>query len=121
MIGTMLGKAIIFVEKIFKFNASSFPGRVVLKLFPNYLKKLKYPNLVIMVTGSSGKGSTTKYIADLLRKNNMKVCHNVYGSNLIDGVTTAIISNTKGKKVNVDALVLEIDERSARECLKKAV
>ena len=111
MIGTMIGKTIIFVEKIFKFNASSFPGRVVLKLFPNYLKKLKYPKLVIMVTGSSGKGSTTKYIADLLRKNNMKVCHNVYGSNLIDGVTTSIISNTKGKKVNVDALVLEIDER----------
>ena len=60
MIGTVLGKTIIFVENIFKFNASSFPGRVVLKIFPNYLKKLKYPKLVIMVTGSSGKGSTRK-------------------------------------------------------------
>ena len=87
MIGTVLGKAIIFVENIFKYNASSFPGRVVLKLFPKYLTKLKYPDLVIIVTGSSGKGSTTKYIADTLRKNNMKVVHNISGSNLLDGVT----------------------------------
>lgn len=111
MIGTLIGKTIIFVENIFKYNASSFPGRMVLKLFPNYLKKLKYPELVIMVTGSSGKGSTTKYIADTLRKNNMTVCHNDMGSNLLDGVATAIIKCTKGKTVKSDALVLEVDER----------
>ena len=106
-----MGKAIIFVENIFRFNASSFPGRMVLKFFPNYLKKLKYPDLVIMVTGSSGKGSTTKYIADILKKNNKKVVHNVFGSNLLDGVTTAIIKSTKGKTIKADALVLEVDER----------
>ncbi|MBR3490460.1 MAG: DUF1727 domain-containing protein [Bacilli bacterium] len=111
MLGTVLGKTIIFVENIFKYNASSFPGRVVLKLFPNYLKKLNYPKLVIMVTGSSGKGSTTKYIADILKKNNMTVGHNVYGSNLLDGIATAIIRVTKGKTVKADALVLEVDER----------
>ena len=111
MLGTALGKAIIFVENIFKYNASSFPGRIVLKLFPKYLTKLKYPGLVIIVTGSSGKGSTTKYIADTLRKNNMKVVHNVSGSNLLDGVTTSIIKDTKGKRINADALVLEVDER----------
>jgi UDP-N-acetylmuramyl tripeptide synthase len=111
MIGTFIGKAIIFVENIFKYNASSFPGRMVLKLFSNYLNKLKYPGLIIIVTGSSGKGSTTKYITDTLRKNKMKVVHNDLGSNLLDGVTTAIIKETKGKKINADALVLEVDER----------
>ena len=69
MIGTLLGKTIIRVEKLFRFNASSFPGEVILKLFPNYLKKIKYPELVIMVTGSTGKGSTVKLLTEILRNN----------------------------------------------------
>ena len=111
MLGTILGKTIIFIEKIFRFNASSFPGRVVLKIFPNYLKKLKYPGLIIMVTGSSGKGSTTKLIKKVLENSNYKVCCNDEDSNLTDAITTAIIKKTKGKKIKADALVLEVDER----------
>lgn len=111
MIGTLIGKVIISIEKLFKFNASSFPGRFVLKLFPNYLKKLKYPDLIIMVTGSSGKGSTTKLIKNILEDNNYKVCCNDEDSNLTDAITTSIIKKTKGKKINADALVLEVDER----------
>lgn len=111
MIGTLLGKTIIRVEKLFRFNASSFPGEVILKLFPNYLKKIKYPELVIMVTGSTGKGSTVKLLTEILRNNGLKVCTNEEGSNLIYGVCTTIINNVKGKKLNADALVLEVDER----------
>ena len=111
MIGTLIGKIIIFLEKLTKYDASSFPGKFVLKIFPNYLKKIKYPNLIIMVTGSAGKGSTTKLIKDILVKNNYSVCHNVEGSNLLYGITTSIIKNTKFKTLNSDALVLEVDER----------
>ena len=111
MIGTFIGKSITKIEKLFKFNASSFPGKVVLKLFPNYLKKIKYPEIVIMVTGSTGKGSTVSFIKEVLENNNMKVCSNTEGSNLLFGVTTAIVNSVKGKKLNADALVLEVDER----------
>jgi len=83
MLGTIVGKSITKIEKIFKFNASSFPGKVVLKLFPEYLRKIKYPENIIMVTGSSGKGSTVKLIKEILEKNNMKVCSNDEGSNLL--------------------------------------
>ena len=41
MLGTIIGKSITKIEKLFKFNASSFPGKVVLKLFPEYLRKIK--------------------------------------------------------------------------------
>lgn len=111
MFETFLGKLIIFIEKLFKFNASSFPGEFILKISPNYLKKLKYPNLIIMVTGSSGKGSTVKLIDEILKENNMKVCSNTEGSNLIYGITTSIIKYTRFNKLRCDALVLECDER----------
>lgn len=111
MIGTFIGKFVTKVEKLFKFNASSFPGKIVLKLFPNYLYKIKYPKKIIMVTGSSGKGSTVKLISEVLNNNNLKVCSNIEGSNLLFGIATTIINNVKFKKVNADALVLEVDER----------
>ena len=111
MIGTFIGKTIYKTEKLFKLGASSFPGKVVLKLFTNYLHKLKLPENIIMVTGSCGKGSTTKLITNILEENNMSVCTNTDGANLLFGITTAIINGVKGKKLNKDALVLEVDER----------
>lgn len=111
MIGTFIGKFITKIEKLFRFNASSFPGKVVLKLFPDYLSKIRYPENIIMVTGSSGKGSIIKLITEVLENNNMKVCSNSKGSNLTYGVATAIINSVRGKNLKADALVLEVDER----------
>ncbi len=111
MLGTFIGKSIYKLEKLLKFGGSSFPGTVVLKLFPKYLYKIKFPENIIMVTGSCGKGSTTKIISNMLEENNMSVCTNKDGANLIDGITTTIINNVKGKKLTKDALVLEVDER----------
>ncbi len=111
MLGTFIGKSIYKLEKLLKFGGSSFPGTVVLKLFPRYLYKIKFPENIIMVTGSCGKGSTTKIISNMLEENNISVCTNKDGANLIDGITTTIINNVKGKKLNKDALVLEVDER----------
>ena len=111
MLGTFVGKTIYKTLRLFRRSGSNLPGAVVLKLFPKYLTKIKYPENIIMVTGSSGKGSTTKLITEVLEKNNMTVCTNVEGSNLLNGITTAIIRSVKGKKLNKDALVLEVDER----------
>ena len=108
MLGVFVGKSITKIEKLFKFNASSFPGKIVLKLFPNCLKKIKYPENIIMVTGSSGKGSTVKLIKEILENNNMKVCSNDEGSNLLFGVATAVVNQVKGKKLDADALVIEL-------------
>ena len=81
-LGTFIGKSIFLAEKLMHKNASSFPGKAVLALFPDYLKKIKYPPLIVMVTGSCGKGSTTRIIADVLRENGSTVAHNLEGSNL---------------------------------------
>lgn len=111
MISTLIGKAIYKIEKLFKFNGTSFPGKVVLKLSPNYLKKIKFPENIIMVTGSCGKGSTVKLIKEVLNSSNISVCSNDGGSNLLFGIATSIIMNVKGKKLKKDACVFEVDER----------
>ena len=110
--GTLLGKSVFLAEKLLHYNASSFPGKLVLKVFPNYLKKITYPGLVIMVTGSCGKGSTTRIIADVLRAGGKTVAHNLEGSNLLNGVASTVIHNVSfSGKMKQDVLVLETDER----------
>ena len=111
-LGTLIGKSVFLAEKLLHKNASSFPGKAVLAVFPDYLKKISYPPLVIMVTGSCGKGSTTRIIADALRENGMTVAHNLEGSNLLNGVASTVIKNISfSGKLKQDALVLETDER----------
>lgn len=111
MFGTFVGKTVFKIEKLLKMGGSTLPGGVVLKLFPKYLYKIKYPETIIMVTGSCGKGSTTKLITNILEANGTSVCTNSNGANLIEGITTTIILNTKGRRLKQDALVLEVDER----------
>ncbi len=111
-LGTLIGKSVFLAEKLLHKNASSFPGKAVLAIFPDYLKKISYPPLVIMVTGSCGKGSTTRIIADALRENGMTVAHNLEGSNLLNGVASTVIKNISfSGRLKQDALVLETDER----------
>ncbi len=111
MLGTLIGRIVYKTSKLLKKGGSTLPGAVVLKLFPNYLNKIKYPETIIMVTGSCGKGSTTKLITNILKENNMTVCTNSNGANLLNGITTTIVNTVKGRKIKEDALVLEVDER----------
>lgn len=110
--GTLTGKSVFLAERILHYNASSFPGKLVLKLFPGYLNKIKYPGTIIMVTGSCGKGSTTRIIAEALRACGKTVAHNLEGSNLLNGVASTVIRNVSfSGKMKQDVLVLETDER----------
>jgi len=110
--GTACGKGILFAERLFHKDGSTFPGKFVSKVFPTYLSKLKYPKEVIMVTGSSGKGSTTAIIAELLRASGKTVCHNLEGSNMLRGIASTMVKHvTWGGQIPEDAIVLEVDER----------
>ncbi len=117
LIAILVGKITILVGKLFK-RGSSLPGKIALKIDKNLLAKLKYPQNRIVITGSSGKGTTSSLIAKSLTKNGYKVCHNSTGSNLSFGITTSLIkcSSLTGK-IKTDYLVLEIDERYNKEVL----
>ena len=72
-IAILICKFICFVEKLFKRDASVFPGSIAKKVDKNVLDKIKFPEKVIVVTGSSGKGSTVNMIAHILKTSNKNV------------------------------------------------
>ena len=105
---------ITIVGKIFKINGSHFPGKVALKLCPDFLKKVGKPKTIITVTGTNGKTTTCNLIIDSLEKNGYKVLNNKTGSNVQGGITTALLNGVKlNNKSKYDIAVLEVDERSS--------
>jgi len=118
LIAILIGKIVLKIGHIFH-RGSSLPGKIALKIDKKILQKFKYPPIRIAVTGSSGKGSTSSLIANVLKDNNYSVCYNNAGSNLAWGITTSFIKscNMLGK-IKKDALVMEIDERYAKEIFK---
>jgi len=97
-------------------RGSNFPGVLALKLNKNIGKYFKMPKIVVAVTGSAGKGSTSSMIAEILRNDGKKVIHNKFGSNMLPGILSLLISNSKldGTLVG-DALVVEVDERYTKK------
>ncbi len=116
---------IVMIAKIAKFflnllgRGTAFPGKIALKLNKNILKYFEMPKTTIFVTGTTGKTSVVGTIYEVYKNSGYKVCSNLKGSNLLDGVTTAVIdaSNLSGK-TKVDVLVIEVDERYVKEVFK---
>ena len=110
-ISIIIGKILIIIGKLVN-KGSTLPGEYALKIDKNLLKKLKLPEKIIAVTGSSGKGSTTAIIRKIFEEQGYTVCHNDSGANLVSGITTTLInhSNLKGE-IKEDIIILEVDER----------
>lgn len=106
---------------VFKRNGSVYPGGIVFDFIDkNILDKIKYPPLVIAVTGSSGKGSTTEVIAHILKDNHYDVIYNKNGSNGILAAITLILNNCNYKgEFKHEVLLLECDERHLKLIFNK--
>ena len=121
----ILNKFVTFLINILRIvlhkDGSVWPGYIASKIDADILNKLKYPSFVIGVTGSSGKGSTTRLIAKILTQNGYKVVWNKNGSNITNALTTLILNNTNPftKKIKCDVLLLELDESSFYQVFKK--
>lgn len=116
--GVMMKYISIICGKITSFlcgligRGSSFPGNVSLMIDRNILRKFKLPKIVILVTGSSGKGSTTKIIANTFQRLGYSTCYNKEGGNQTTGLLTTLIKNsTLTGRIKTDVIVLETDER----------
>lgn len=98
---------------IFKKEGSVLPGKCVLKIHKKVLSKIVYPKYVVVVTGSSGKGSTVSLLAHILENNGKRVVWNKNGSNVLTAVVTLVLNNTGAfsHKMCADVLLLEMDER----------
>lgn len=109
-----INKMVTKICKTFGKNGSVYPGYILYDVLKqkDVLDKIKYPKIVIAVTGSSGKGSTTDMINHILTDAGYDVCYNKSGSNGVLAATTLILNNcdNKGNFLH-DVLLLECDER----------
>jgi UDP-N-acetylmuramyl pentapeptide synthase len=110
----MINKLVTWVCKLFRRNGSVYPGFIIYDVLKqkNVLESVKYPKHVIAITGSSGKGSTTQVLYNILTKCGYDVCYNKNGSNGVLAATTLILNNCNIKgEFKHDVLLLECDER----------
>lgn len=109
-IGLLLGKIALSGGKKLK-RGSSLPGMIASKVSPDILKKIKYPQDIIVVTGTNGKTSTANLLANIMEKSGKRVVHNTKGANMMTGLVTAIVEKTNFKfELEADVLILEVDE-----------
>lgn len=106
-----------FMSKLLLRNEGSvIGGYIALKIYPDILKTITLPKLIIGVTGSSGKSSSVELIAHIFKNNNKKVIYNKSGSNAINGITSLVLNNsTLFGEVKKDVLLMELDERYLKE------
>ena len=104
-------KLYLFILKLLKLEKDDKPGFLAYKLCPNFLEKLNKPDIVIGITGTNGKTTTTNLLADCLKKGNYKVIYNEWGANTLGGYARCLIQgvNIFNKKKDVIA-ILEMDE-----------
>lgn len=106
-----------FVRMGIKFlhkNASNFPGKLALKICPDFLGRIDKPKTIIAVTGTNGKTTVCNMIEDVLRDNNYNFLDNKLGSNTNSGIASSLIKGASlTGKAKYDLAVFEIDERSA--------
>lgn len=94
-------------------GGTSLPGMVARRIDPGVLKAVMNNTAAkkIVITGSNGKTTTSRMIAEMAKESGNRLSHNRSGSNLLQGVTSVAVNfaSVLGR-LESDVLVFEIDE-----------
>src|SRR6476660_334405 len=88
-------------------------GHVVPRIAPDALPSIvrRLPHGSVVVSGTNGKTTTTRLIAQLLRAHRLRPMHNRAGANLISGLVSAVVQQTSlGGAPQADVGLFEVDE-----------
>lgn len=92
-------------------RGGSLPGEFALRMDPQFISRFHMPPIVVLVTGTNGKTTTSNLIAETLRASGLKVINNHRGDNLNVGIATLLASGSDSHfNVQADAAVIEVDE-----------
>lgn len=94
-------------------GGSAVPGLVVNRIAPGYLRRTLsgFPQGLIVVSGSSGKSTTTKMLVAVLRAHGVEVFTNPSTANISQGLTSALLEQADWRgRVPGQVAVLEMDE-----------
>lgn len=114
ILAVAVGRIVRFIIRIFRRGGgSAFPGTVASSIAPNLLSDAirSARKGLVVVSGSSGKSSTTQTIVALLRAHGYKVFTNPSTANIKQGLYAAILQfgDYQGH-IDADFVVLEWDE-----------
>ena len=116
-IGRLTRRALLLVRPG---GGTAIPGRVVERLSPDLLVRiLRQPRLVV-VTGSNGKGTTTKMLAAILRAAGADLWTNRMAGNITRGLLSELITvvDARGRFPH-ELAVLEVDEAYSAVLLER--
>ena len=109
----LAGKAARLGVRALGSGGTALPGLVVERLQPSAAEQLAQDlSATALITGTNGKTTTAAMLARILRAAGRAVIHNRSGSNLMRGVTTALIeaASPLGRLPAGCSAVLEADE-----------
>lgn len=90
---TIAGKLVRKIAQI-RGGGSALPGLFIERVNPKFIADMldKLPYGVVIISGTNGKTTTTKMVAELLEAQGLKVFTNKTGSNFVRGVAASILS-----------------------------
>ncbi len=99
--------------KLLKSRGSTAPGRIALKICPDFIKICAdgIKEKIIVVCGTNGKTSTNNFIYSILKASGYEVVCNKAGANMLTGIAAAFSKKTSiFGKIKADFASLEVDE-----------
>ena len=66
IIALIISKLAMWLQKLLGMNASYFPGKLAIKLCPDFLGRIDKPKTIITVTGTNGKTTCCNMLIDAL-------------------------------------------------------
>lgn len=100
------------VLKLLGRNASHLPGWLANNLCPDFLGHLEKPETTVYITGTNGKTTVSNLTASVLADNGYEFVNNASGSNVSEGVISALLAkSTFFGKARCKLAILEVDER----------
>lgn len=110
----LLGRAARVAARLRKpGGGSAVPGLVVNRVAPGFLSSVLggFRDGLVVVTGSSGKSTTTKMLVALLEAHGRRVFTNPSTANIRQGLTSALLERVRlNGSIDADLAVLEMDE-----------
>lgn len=108
-----ISKFAMWVYKLRGQERNDRPGLLAFKLCPDFLRYIKKPPIVIAITGTNGKSTTSALINNKLVEEGYKVSFNDWGANLYAGFALNLMRCVNiFNKSTYDVSVLEADERT---------
>ncbi|MFO7611797.1 MAG: MurT ligase domain-containing protein [Clostridia bacterium] len=107
----IIAKTMTLILRLFGSGGTSLPGKAAMMVKGDLLSYLSKDVKTILITGTNGKTTTARIIAEILKISGKTYFENKSGANLISGITaTFAVNSSFNGKINCEFAVIECDE-----------